>query len=129
MNDNTRMTGNWSGTLGVLAGIYLIVAPWLMGFSDNTGATTNSWIAGLVVAASSLVALAAPLRADFAGIVTLLAGVWLIVSPWVAGFSDNGGGTTSTWIAGVVVAILGIGQAMAASTHLAERSGDRHRVM
>jgi hypothetical protein len=39
--------------------------------------------------------------------VNLLVGIWLIISPWVLGFSSTTQATWSTVIAGIIVAVLG----------------------
>jgi hypothetical protein len=89
------------------AGILLIAAPWIFGFSDNDTATTLSVIAGIVVLATgmttrwrmSLVKLI-PLRTHFMMDVGL--GIALIVLPFIAGFSDDGGATRFFVIAGAL---------------------------
>lgn len=39
--------GSW---FNVILGIWLIISPWVVGFSDITGATWNAVIVGIVVA-------------------------------------------------------------------------------
>jgi hypothetical protein len=90
-----------------LAAILLIAAPWIFGFSDNDTAMTLSVIAGIVVLATgmttrwrmSLVKLI-PLRTHFMMDVGL--GIALIALPFIAGFSDDGGGTRFFVIAGAL---------------------------
>jgi len=89
------------------AAILLIAAPWIFGFSGNDTATTLSVIAGIVVLATgmttrwrmSLVKLI-PLRTHFMMDVGL--GIALIVLPFIAGFSDDGGATRFFVIAGAL---------------------------
>jgi SPW repeat len=89
------------------AALLLIAAPWIFGFSDNDTATTLSVIAGVLVLLTamstrwrmSLMKLI-PLRTHFMMDVGL--GVALIVVPFVAGFSDDGGATRFFVIAGAL---------------------------
>ena len=90
-----------------IAALLLIAAPWIFGFSDNDTATTLSVIIGVVVLVTgmstrwrmSLVKLI-PLRTHF--MMDVGVGVALIVLPFVAGFSDEGGATRFFVIAGVL---------------------------
>jgi hypothetical protein len=90
-----------------IAALLLIAAPWIFGFSENDTATTLSVIVGVVVLVTgmstrwrmSLVKLI-PLRTHF--MMDVGVGVALIVLPFIAGFSDEGGATRFFVIAGVL---------------------------
>jgi SPW repeat len=87
--------------------LVLIAAPWIFGFSDVGAGTAVSIAVGVImlVAGSmtqwrySLVNLI-PLRVHF--MTDVLLGAVLIVSPFVFGFSDEGGAARFTIIAGVL---------------------------
>lgn len=38
--------------------------------------------------------------------VNIILGIWLILSPWILGFSGNGGATWNNIIIGLVVAVV-----------------------
>lgn len=40
----------WQGWVNLILGLWLIVSPWLLGFSSTAGAMWNSVIVGFVVA-------------------------------------------------------------------------------
>jgi len=90
-----------------IAALLLIAAPWIFAFDENDTATTISVIAGVVVLLTgmstrwrmSMVKLI-PLRTHFMMDVAL--GIALIVVPFIAGFSDDGGATRFFVIAGVL---------------------------
>jgi hypothetical protein len=94
-------------------GIILIAAPWIFGFSDANDAKVLCIVLGVVVILSgamtdwrvSLVRLI-PLRMHL--MTDLLIALILIVSPFVLGFSDNGGATRFMIVAGVLEAIAAL---------------------
>jgi len=87
--------------------IIFIAAPWIFGFSDVDAAKTLSIVVGVVMLVAgmltqwrlSLVKLI-PLHAHFA--TDLMIAVVLILSPFIFGFSDEGGATRFVIIAGVL---------------------------
>src|SRR5215212_4378692 len=107
-----------------IAALILIAAPWIFGFSDNDTATTLSVIIGVLVLLTgmttrwrmSLVKLI-PLRTHF--MMDLAVGIALIVLPFIAGFSDEGGPTRFVVIAGV----LELGTALMTRWDLREEVG------
>ncbi|HEU4656415.1 MAG TPA: SPW repeat protein [Capillimicrobium sp.] len=94
----------------------LIAAPFLLGFSDSGAATAVSIVAGvivLVMAAStdgplSLID-AIPIPVHIVGDVAL--GVLLIASPFLFGFSDDGGATAFFIVVGIVELLMVIATA------------------
>lgn len=113
-----------------LLAVLLIVSPFLFGFSDSGGATAVAIIAGvivLVMGAStdgplSLVD-AIPIAVHILGDVAL--GVLLIASPFLFGFSDEGGATAFFIAVGVVELLLVIATAFPHETRERIRR-DRH---
>jgi predicted cobalt transporter CbtA len=90
-------------------GIILIAAPWIFGFSNTDDAKVLCIVLGVLVIAGgamtdwrvSLVRLI-PLRAHFMW--DLLIALVLIIAPFVLGYSDDGGATRFSVIAGVLEA-------------------------
>ncbi|MFC7739482.1 SPW repeat protein [Roseomonas sp. GCM10028921] len=82
------------GTLDYLSGIVLIVLPWLLGFADGRAAQWVPVAVGVILLVSSLLT---DYELSIANIVPMpvhlgldfLAGVLLVASPWVFGFSDR----------------------------------------
>ena len=98
--------------LNFLAGVYVAIAGWIG--ATNPGNMWNSIIFGIVVAilaASRFSGSAGP----WASWVDALIGVWLIVSPWVYGYS----GSRWEWnsiVIGIIMAVLGTWSALASDT-------------
>ena len=107
MNEKNGLIGpNQHAMIEPLVAAIIIAAPWLFGFSEVDSATTLCVIVGIAMLAAgmmtrwrvSLVKLI-PLRTHFmmdVGIAALL-----ILSPFIFGFSDEGGATRFVIIAGV----------------------------
>ena len=93
----------WQDSLNVVLGVWLILSPWILGFSPDQTAMWNAVLLGAVIA---LVALGALI--DFhkwEEWVDMALGAWLVASPWVLGFAATL--ATATWNF-VVVGLLAI---------------------
>src|SRR3954471_7074144 len=80
-----------------LVGVLLVAAPWIFQFADESSAATwISVIAGVALIGLSamtdyeggIIARAIPMRAHLA--TDALLGLFLVVSPWLFGFADEG---------------------------------------
>jgi hypothetical protein len=98
---------NLHAALEPLIAIVIIAAPWIFGFSAVDDAKTVCIVVGVVMLlAGSMtdwrlsIARVIPLRVH--RMTDLLLGAVLILSPFVLGFSDEGGATRFTVIAGVL---------------------------
>ncbi|NNM75187.1 SPW repeat protein [Enterovirga aerilata] len=90
--------------VNAIVGAGLFLSPWLFGFSDHQTASWNAWTVGLLVAIVAVAAVA-QLQA-WEEWVNLALGAWLIVSPWILGFTALASAFWCTLAAGLVVAVL-----------------------
>jgi hypothetical protein len=68
-----------------LAGAFLVMSPWLFGFS---GEQTAMWSAGLIGVLAVIVSLAGFIEPrEWEGWASLALGLWAIIAPWALGFS------------------------------------------
>jgi hypothetical protein len=67
----------------LVLGVFLFLSPWLFTMTRET-ARIDTWASGLLVAAVSAAAIVA--FRQWEEWVSLLAGLWMIVSPWALGF-------------------------------------------
>jgi SPW repeat len=97
----TGMDGSrrWRDWVMLVLAVWLFVSPWLLGFATGaaptggaavasagfTTAAWNAWVVGIVVAALAIWAIA--MFAEWQDWLTGILGVWLVVAPWVLGFS------------------------------------------
>jgi hypothetical protein len=107
---------DWSSAkLGDVAnlflGMVLFFSPWLFGLSTGAPWQTASVI-GIFIAVSSIAALAA--FAIWEEWLNLVAGLALIVSPWLLGFEDSSAMMIDAVIGGMVAVLAAIGVWLAA---------------
>lgn len=105
---------NVHAALDPLIAIAIIAAPWIFGFSDADDAKAVCIAVGAVMLIGGAltdwrlsIARVLPLRAHM--LTDLVLGAVLILSPFVLGFSDNGGATRFTVIAGVLEILAALG--------------------
>jgi hypothetical protein len=87
--------------VSLVIGLGLFFSPWALGFSAESPTNWNAWLSGIVIAALAAAALA--VFAEWPEWLTLAAGVWVALSPWVLQFSSNATVTPLHVIAGIVV--------------------------
>lgn len=93
-----------SDLVNLLLGVGLFVSPWVFGFTNVNAASWNAWISGALIAA--LAAAALWLFAEWEEWLTLIVGVWVAISPWLAHFSTQNTTATLHVIGGIVVAVI-----------------------
>ena len=96
----------------LILGMVLFFSPWLFGLSVGAQWQTASTI-GIFIAVSSIAALAA--FAIWEEWLNLVAGLALIVSPWLLGFQDSSAMAIDAVIGGMVVVLAAIGVWLAAA--------------
>jgi hypothetical protein len=106
--------------LTFLAGLYLAISPWVVGFgSARTSLTVNNLITGLAVALLAVGFASAYGRTHGVAWVAPLIGVWTIIAPWVIrGASPNMATIINNVVTGAVIVIMG---AVAAGIGMAYR--------
>jgi hypothetical protein len=89
--------------LNLILGAILFLSPWIFGFASGTQ-TQNAVISGIVIMVLSIAALAAFM--EWEEWINLLAGLWVLVSPWVLGFADAAAAMWTHLIIGILVAVI-----------------------
>lgn len=98
-----------SNIVEVVLGIWLVICPFVLEFSDVTMAVWNSVLLGLaVVIFASIKTSEEGKKLNWPSWINLLIGIWLIMSPFMLQFSDNNRAYWNTLVLGVVLAILSI---------------------
>lgn len=93
---------HWQDPVNLVLGLWMVASPWILAHQEEAIPTGNAVILGLLIAALALLALFKVMAWE--EWVSVALGAWLLVSPWVLGFS---GIATAMWNA----AIVGIGVA------------------
>jgi hypothetical protein len=118
-NDTTI---NTASGINVVAGLWLIIAPFILNYAFFGGNPTNDIILGIVIGILALIRIS---NHDIVwpSWINLIAGIWLIISPFVLGYSSIPRIVWNDIILGVVVGVLAITSAV--STNTMEISGQR----
>jgi hypothetical protein len=89
----------------LMVGLFLFASPWLFGLA-NQNARIDIWASSVLIAATSIIAIV--MFSDWEEWLNVLLGFWLIVSPWVLGFTHTkamhvsiGAGIFVTFMAGL----------------------------
>ena len=93
-------TLKWEDWAGVVLGVWLLLSPWLLGYSDHFAATANAVVLGIVLASEELMHLGR--HEDAEEWVDIVAGLWLVISPMALGF----GAVAPAMINAVAVGLL-----------------------
>jgi hypothetical protein len=70
-------------SLAALIGVWFFIAPWVVNFSDNKDALWTSVIIGAIQLISSLLGFSGSGWTTWQNWISLLAGVWFIIFPFV----------------------------------------------
>jgi len=96
----------WPSWVNVVIGIWLIIAPFLIGFAHGV-AMQNSVIVGIIVLIAALYTISVKSASFGASWLNLIVGVWLMISPWVLRFSTTARpAVTSSVVCGILVLIF-----------------------
>ena len=97
---------HWQDPLNLILGIWMIISPWALKYSAEATPTRNAVIPRLLIGLAALFALFRVMAWEEWGNVAL--GVWLIISPWVLGFSNLTAAMSNALIIGIAVAVLAL---------------------
>jgi hypothetical protein len=101
-----KQVKHWQDPVSALLGAWLVLSPWVLGFSNITVAVTSTVAIGLLLAASSLGAMSVPQAWEEWMDVGL--GVLLIVAPWLLGFDTQPAAMQNALLTGLAVSILSL---------------------
>ena len=87
MASQNSLRAHYQDWINLVCAVLLFISPWVLAFSGDVMATRAAWITGVVVAIFAVAALVQ--FAEWEEWISLLLGVWMIVAPWVVGFSTR----------------------------------------
>jgi hypothetical protein len=93
-----------------LAGLYLAISPWVVGFSNIRSLTVVNLLVGIALAMLAVGLASAHGRTHGVTWVAPLVGLWTIIAPWVV--SGHAATTRTVWnnvLTGAIALLLGIG--------------------
>jgi hypothetical protein len=92
--------------VNLACGALLFISPWVLGFSGEMAAARTAWVGGAVIAVMAVAALMQ--FAEWEDWVALIAGVLMIIAPWVLGFAAMYYAAWAFVVLGLVVALASI---------------------
>lgn len=104
----------WTSGINVLLGLWLVIAPFLLGYSGLTAALWNDVAVGALIAILAGIRTAKPLQQEGISWTNVVLGAWLIVAPFVLGYgaaqaqpgSATGAALSNDIIVGLLVVVL-----------------------
>jgi uncharacterized membrane protein HdeD (DUF308 family) len=106
--------------INLVCGVLLFISPWALGFSHDMMAARTAWVGGIVIAAMGIAALVQ--FAEWEDWVALIAGVLMIISPWVLGFAAMHFAAWTMVVLGLVVALASVSEIWIVHNQTAVRS-------
>src|SRR5438270_10802788 len=91
----------WASWVNFVLGLWVIISPFVVGFSGMPAATRNNVVVGVLVAIAGLLATQA-MMSSAASWWNVAFGVWLFFSPWILQFANMSQALTNNLICGVV---------------------------
>jgi hypothetical protein len=101
-----KQVRHWQDPVNAVLGAWLILSPWALGFTGSTAATWNFLAAGVLLAATAVGAIFLP-RAWEEWTESAVA-VWVIVSPWLVGYSAVESAKANAILSGLVILTLSL---------------------
>ena len=98
--------------LDVLAGIWLLISPFVLHFIVHN-ATTNNVILGIIVGVLALIRFLGTDDLPVLSWINVILGIWVLISPWALGFASARVPMTNNVITGIVVIVLAAWSALA----------------
>lgn len=96
----------WASAGNVLAGLWLIIAPFVLNFEGADNAQWNHIIVGLAVLVIAAIRAFDPDEREGMSWVNVILGLWMIVSPYLLGYADVNDAQTNSLITGAIILIL-----------------------
>lgn len=90
--------------INLVLAVCLFISPWVIGFMAVTMAAWNAWIVAVILGVLAIAALSA--FAEWEEWLNLIAGLWLIASPWLLGFAAEVNAMWTHVIIGILVAVM-----------------------
>jgi hypothetical protein len=94
--------------LNFLAGIWLIISPWIYGVITGNNAASNSVVVGIIIAVLAAIRFFAPRNAVGLSWINALLGIWMIISPWIYGYAGHTGWLWNSVIVGIIAVVLAL---------------------
>jgi hypothetical protein len=109
----TKQQVQTAATIDVLLGIWLVIAPFALGYSHNSGALWNDIIVGVVILILAGVRAYTPDNNVGLAWTNAALGGWLVIAPFALGHSAITANVWNNVVVGVVVLLVSVWSALA----------------
>ncbi len=99
-----KLSSQWKDAGNLLLGLWLAISPWVLSYANEATPAWNAHVVGVIIAVAAVAALAA--FQEWEEWVNILLGAWLVISPYVLGFSGLSAALWNQVIVGLLVAVL-----------------------
>ncbi len=126
MNSRTTKILSW---LIALAGLWMFISPWVLGYTAITSAFVDALIVGALLVIFGVVAALTNSSGTARGLnwLNAILGLWLIVSPFVLAFAALHSGAEDNFITvGIIELVLGVIAALAARSSVRQMEDRTH---
>ncbi|MEJ2287766.1 MAG: SPW repeat protein [Deinococcales bacterium] len=106
-----RFTRRWQEWVSLIAGAWLFVSPWILGYTGVTVAAWGAYVLGAAVVVAALWAMTAR-QARNPEYIGALLGALVFISPWVLGYTAERIARLDAWIVGAVIVVASLWAAM-----------------
>ena len=111
----------WESGINLILGLWLVVSPWMLGFTGTVAATSTAFFGALILIAS-LIELIGTTPLVGLSWANGIFGLWTLFSPWMLGFSVQIRQEPLQVIAIVMVTVVGVGR----GNHVRDAVGGGH---
>jgi hypothetical protein len=105
---NSVKSAKTASGINMVLGAWLVISPFLFGFSHVATATWNNIIVGLIVLAAGWVRMVDVEAMFDVGWVNFVAGLWLCVAPWAFGYYHLASPLWNDLTVGVIVFVVAL---------------------
>ena len=99
-----RGSARASSWINLALGAWVLVSPWVLGFSEVNRPTWNAVVTGVGIAVVAAAAVSG--RDPSVAWVNMILGAWLFISPWGLTYTTVEAAARNAWIVGPVVVLF-----------------------
>lgn len=101
-----KTVNHWQDRANAVVGAALILSPWAIRYDSDMTATANALIVGVALIAAAFGAIAT--HKAWEEWVEAILGLWMLLSPWMLGFSHHTGAMLCAVAAGLIVVVFSL---------------------
>lgn len=112
--DTTAFKAGWPAWLGILGGLWLILAPFTLVYFDNITALSNELVVGTIALILSVYCACMANRPHdktgrlIAGWLLVVCGAWLVIAPFILNYSSVPRAFSNDLITGIIFIIVAL---------------------